>query len=252
MKYTNKYGLPEAFVRAAQNDPYSKDGADFTTTQLANPPRAEALKELYPDKLEIDVASRQSAILGQATHTILERGARPDIDVIEQRFFTTITVAGVGYRVGGKIDLYQRDDKTLYEYKTCLTAAFTKKKGSGKKPEWIAQASCNAHLMRLNGFEVERVVLVGILVDWRPWRAHEVDCGVKAIELPLWDVQKTEAYMRERVALHAAARKSLPLCTPKETWGGQMCQFYCESAPVCAQYQEMLKTGVFQKRAEGE
>ena len=39
MILTNEHGAPEAFVRAIQNDPYTKDGADFSVTELIKPPQ---------------------------------------------------------------------------------------------------------------------------------------------------------------------------------------------------------------------
>lgn len=251
-KITNKLSLPNAVVRAAENDSYSKDGADFTSTQLTNPPRAEALKIIYPNDLEIDASSRLASMLGQAIHNILERGARPEIDIVERRYFAKFQ----GYNLGGKIDLFESDSRTLFEYKTCLWKAFTKKNGSGKKPEWISQASINRYLMKLNGVAVDRVVIVGWLVDWRSWvttdpAAPRAPVVQRDITEFLWDDQKTEVYINERIKLHAAAIKSLPECSSKETWGGTMCRSYCEAAPVCEQYQLSLKTGLLRK-AGGE
>lgn len=243
MKYTNKLKLPEAIVRAAENDPYSKDGADFTSSQLSNPPRSEALKAQNPDALEIDVSTRISAMLGQALHNVLERGARPGVDVVEKRYFANFS----GFLVGGKIDLYQAEDKTLYEYKSCLAGAFTKKNSSGKKFEWIAQASINKLLMELDGVEVEKVVIVGVLVDWRNWNLSTPgypEASIVKREIKTWPKEITEAYINERLSLHSAALKSLPFCTPKETWGGTMCKSYCEASVICTQYQKSKQTGL--------
>lgn len=246
MKITNKYNLPHAVVRAAENDVYSKDGADFTSSQLSNPPRAEALKALNPISLEIDASSRCAAMLGTAIHGVLERGARPDVDIIEKRYFAEF----LGYKLGGKIDLYQTDDKTLYEYKSCLAGAFSKKNGGGKKFDWIAQASVNKLLMEMNGVVVKRVVVVGWLVDWRGWNLSDPNyprCSVPMAEIETWGREKTIAYIEERIKLHAAALKELPFCTSKEVW---RCSEYCEAAPICSQYQEAKKTGILEKREE--
>ncbi len=249
MKITNRLSLPHAVVRAAENDAYSKDGADFTSSQLPNPPRAEALKFANPESLEIDASSRLQAMLGQAIHGVLERGARPDIDIIEKRYFGDFC----GVRLGGKIDLYQPDDKTLYEYKSCLAGAFTKKNGSGKKPEWVAQASVNKLLMEMAGVQVDRVVIVGWLLDWRNWNKNEPgypEAAVVQREIETWPKEKTLEYINTRLTLHREARQALPNCTSKETWGGKMCESYCEASTICAQYQQSKKTGLIEMPPE--
>lgn len=245
MIITNKLGLPHAVVRAAQNDGYSKDGADFTSTQLANPPRAEALKVMSPGKLQIDAASRLASMLGGAIHDILQRSARPEIDIVEKRFFAEY----LGYKLGGKIDLYQSDDQILYEYKSCLANAFGGKNGGGKKFDWIAQASVNKLLMELNGVTVKKVIIVGWLVDWRNWNLSDPNyprTPVVPVEIEAWPKDKTEIYIEERIKLHAAALNNLPMCTSKETWGGKMCQSYCEASMICDQYQKSKKTGLLE------
>lgn len=39
MKYTNKFNLPDGLARAVMNDPYSKGDADFSVTELLDPPQ---------------------------------------------------------------------------------------------------------------------------------------------------------------------------------------------------------------------
>lgn len=246
MKITNKRGLPFAVVRAAENDSYSKEGADFTSTQLANPPRSEALKTLFPEKLEIDVTYRCASMLGQGVHNVLEKGARPGIDIIEKRFFWEFN----GYKLGGRIDLYETDSQILYEYKTCLAGAFSKKNGKGQKPEWIAQANVNLELMRLNGLEPKQIIVVGWLKDWADYLSGSdgyPEAPIMTAEAPIWPREKTAAYILGRLKLHSEALKILPFCTSKETWGGKMCKSYCESSSICSQYQETKKTGIFQE-----
>lgn len=240
MKITNNTGLPAFVVRAAENDQYSKDGADFTSSQLPNPPRAEALKFLNTEGLEIDVSVRPPSMLGTAIHKILELGARPT-DVVEKRYFAEF----LGLKVGGKIDLYEPDTKVLYEVKSCLTKAFDKKHGGGKKSEWIAQASINRCLMKLNGIDVDRVVIVGWLVDWRPWMDG---VALPQVEIETWGDERTLSYIEERVRLHLEARKNLPLCTSKETWSWGMCKNYCEASKICEQYQKGKQTGVMESK----
>lgn len=252
MKYTNKYGLPEAFVRAVVNDPYNKGASDFSATGLANPPRATALVKLNPDALQVDVSSRVAAIIGQGSHSIAERAARPGIDLCEERLFAKFNVDGETYTVSAALDLYETDTQTLTDWKTTKAYAFSKKAGSGQKPEWIEQLNIGAELLRRNGHDPKKLVIIALLKDWSQREAGQSgmpESEVIAVELPLWEPSQATAHIEDRIRAHVAALKELPLCNSKETWGGRRCGQYCDAASVCTQYQEALKTGILTKKA---
>ena len=52
---TNDYKAPQAIVNAIQNDPYTKDGADFSITELIKPPQIRRLWKKHEDKIIVDV-----------------------------------------------------------------------------------------------------------------------------------------------------------------------------------------------------
>lgn len=255
MKYVNKYGLPEAFVRAVVNDPYTPgEKADFSTTGLQTPARAAALIREHKDKLEVDVSTRVASIIGQGSHSVAERAARPDLDICEKRFYADFNVDGKVYKLSGQVDLYEKDTKTLLDWKTTKAYAFSKKAGSGKKPEWIAQANVNALLMGRNGYEVKSLQIIAMLKDWDKREAARGNgypaSEVVAVDLPMWSENITLGYIYSRIQALVAARESLPMCTAQETWGGNRCGQWCDAASVCSQYQEALKTGLLTKAAE--
>lgn len=250
MKLTNKYGVPDAFFRAVQNDPYEKHG-DFSATGLLQPPRATVLLELFKDKIEVDVTTRVAQTIGQGAHSILERAARPGIDIIEKRYFANIEVDGKTYVISAQIDLYESDSKTLSDWKTTKAFAFSKKTGSGKKPEWVQQMNIQRFIMEQNGVEVKRMQIVGLLKDWNKREAGVngyPQSEIMTVEMPVWTREEANAFIIERIRAHVSARHSLPLCTTKEAWGGNRCASYCDAAGVCSQYQESLKTGLFTKK----
>lgn len=255
MKYTNKYGLPEAFVRAVVNDPYDNGGADFSSTGLANPPRATALIEQNKETLEIDVTTRVATIIGQGSHSVAERAARPGIDLCEERISATFEVDGKIYKVSAGLDLYETDTGALMDWKTTKAYAFSKKAGSGKKPEWIEQLNIGAELLRRNGHSPKTLTIIAMLKDWNKREAGSAgmpESEVLAVELPMWTSEETVKHIEARIRLHVAARSHLPECSSRETWGGNRCGQWCDASSVCEQYKEMLKTGLSQKRAEGE
>jgi hypothetical protein len=255
MKITNKYGLPQVFIRAVENDPYDKGKSDFSATGLANPPRATALLKTHADKIEIDASSRVAAIIGQGTHSIAERAARLGLDLCEDRFFSEFVVDEQKYIVSAQLDLFEMDTGCLYDWKTTKAYAFSKKAGAGKKPEWIEQLNIGAEILRRNGFVPKNLIIIALLKDWvkrDAGREGMPESEVLSVELPMWPQSKVVEHIENRIRAHVAALKALPLCTTKETWGGNRCGQWCDASSVCEQYQEGLKTGILHKKAEGE
>lgn len=256
MKITNKYGLPEAFIRAVVNDPYDKGASDFSATGLANPPRATALIAKNFDVIEVDASTKVAAIIGQGAHTIAERAARPGIDLCEERLFAKFIVDGIEYVVSAQLDLYETDTGCLYDWKTTKAYAFSKKAGSGKKPEWIEQLNIGAEILRRQPekYDPKSLNIIAMLKDWNKREAGQAgmpESEVLAVELPLWPSQQTVTHIENRIRLHVAAKHDLPQCTTKDSWGGNRCGQWCDAASVCSQYQEALKTGLITKKVEG-
>lgn len=249
MRLTNKYNLPAAFLRAAENDPYDRGEADFSVTELLNPPRAQALKAIHKDELEEDCSDRVFAILGQSVHKILERAARPE-DIVERRLYGSF----IGNVLTGQIDLLETDRKVLSDWKVVKSYPFTKKGGRGQKPEWIQQLNMQLELLRMNDLDAERLQIVGIIKDWTeacldPYNKHKYmegypEAEIVTIDIPIWPREKTQNFIKERIEAHIAARFNLPQCTPTETWGGNRCKSYCSVATFCSQYQASKKTGL--------
>ena len=53
-------------------------------------------------------------------------------------------------------------------------------------------------------------------------------------QVPIWDEDRIEAFMLERLRLHLAA--ATPPCSDEETWGGRRCKSYCDVAGFCPQF----------------
>ncbi len=249
MIWTNKYSLPEAFVRAVVNDPYNRGESDFSATGLAEPPRASAIKAIYADELTVDVSSRVASIIGQGAHSIAERAARPEIDICEHRFFAEFKVDAGLYIVSAQIDLYEGDSKILYDWKTTKAYAFSKKAGGGNKPEWQQQMNVGAEIMRRNGHEVKALGVIAMLKDFKDAEAGQngmPESEVVSVEIPLWPREKTVKYIEGRIRLHAQARENLPLCSSTDNWGGRKCSKWCDASSKCDQYLNSKKTGILQ------
>ena len=70
MELTNKYGAPVSIVAAIQNDSYTKDGADFSVTELISPPQIRRLWQEHEDEInmaELIVAKNRNGQVGTVT-----------------------------------------------------------------------------------------------------------------------------------------------------------------------------------------
>src|SRR3990167_5306958 len=118
MKITNAYDLPEAIVRAARSDRYSRGRARMSVTQLIDSPRVQALRAKHRDDMVEDVTDRIWALLGTAVHHLLEMGAG-DEHIVEERLYTTV----LGCTISGGVDIQDLDGdkKGVIDYKVTST-----------------------------------------------------------------------------------------------------------------------------------
>jgi hypothetical protein len=264
---TNVHGLPEAIVKAVQNDPYSSGGANISVTKLIDAPQRRALWLQHHDHLTEDVSERIWALLGQAVHHILERAGTDTL--VEQRLFAELE----GWTLSGQFDRLHLASKTLSDYKVTTTY---KAKGDAS---WTRQLNILRWLASVNDLAVDRLEIVAIFRDWRGGerdRNPEYPVApVQVIPVEVWPLSETEAYIRQRIQLHqqAKAGEYIP-CTDEERWysgdkwalvrpGGKRalrvleteptdvpegyvvehrpgqyrrCASYCEVAPFCPQW----------------
>lgn len=226
---TNKFDLPAPLVEAVRNDGYSNSGT-LSVTTLIKPPQAYAIELQHKDELTEDASDRIWALLGQATHTILERAASTlgDDYLIEERFFATLE----GMKVSGQCDVIHKPTKTVQDYK--VTSAYAAKSAIAEgKSEWALQLSMLAALARHNGHEIEKGQIVAILKDWSRRTAEEEakkassfgapctypQANVIVLDIPLMSNAETIQWMRNRVnQFKQAIEGSPPPCTDEERW----------------------------------
>ncbi len=211
MKLTNNQNLPEPLVRAVEWSDRDREGCDYTITELLRPPRMAQLERVHADEITEDASDRLWMLLGSAGHSVLERSAHKGI--VEERAIVEID----GFKVGGKLD-FGVTDTTLWDYK--FTSIYAAKEGP--KAEWEQQLNCYRYLARQYGVHFDKLIIVAIFRDWSKAKAsREQDypqSQVKVMEVPFWPIEDVIDFIRQRIALHEAAKTTLPLCTPEETW----------------------------------
>jgi hypothetical protein len=208
-KVTNVNGLPEALVRAVQNDPYNRGACDYSVTQLLKPARMVALGAQHRDELEEDVADRIWALMGQLGHLVLERAG---VGLVEKRFFAERR----GIRISGALDLVNGTTSSDWKF----TSTYTTK--DGPKWEWLAQTNIGRWLAAENGVQVDELEIVAIYRDWSKPEARRDPSypqqAVQVFKLPVWPMGETLEVLDRLIHAHESAKTKLPLCTDEERW----------------------------------
>ncbi len=201
----------DAIYQAIKNDPYSRGDADYSVSDLIAPARKVALERAHENEIVENASDKIFSLVGQSIHTILERANK--VGVSERRLSTVIN----GVKVSGGMDVYH-EDGVLIDYKTTSLYSI---KGETKE-EWSQQLNAYSYILRQNGFAVNKLVIVAILRDWSKTKAkREQDYPLKQVvqlEIPLWDDEKTKAFLEERIKAHQSAKDNLPECNEKERW----------------------------------
>jgi hypothetical protein len=220
MKFTNNFNLPEPFVAAVTSDDYKRGEAEFTSTELIKPSRILVYSRRHDAEMVEDVSARIWAFQGQTKHVVLERIARTDPGryIVEQRFETVMP--GTGAKISGQIDLCDKRDGTLYDWKETSVWKFM----LGDTKEWEQQANINLYLMRMNGILPLRLTNIAILKDWKARQARfskdpeYPKCAVHVLPLPMWSVGQAQDYINKRVEKHRAEADNPPVCNKEERW----------------------------------
>lgn len=235
---TNKLNLPEPFLRAAEAGLYSKGEARYSVTELIDTPRVGALRRLYRDVIVEDVADQSDSLMGTMFHKLLEAAGAPATEaILEERLYAEVD----GTLISGAMDhttlhgsgcLDDYKSTKVYSVRTALRVG---------KPDWIAQLNIYRWLRALHGQVIEKLRIIAWMKDWslrdamaaaarQPGPGDYPEHAILPIEIPVWTLEETEAYVRERIKLHIAADEwavaiegdpaldNEPLCTDDERW----------------------------------
>lgn len=195
MILTNEFGLPEAFVKAMESDPYFKGfGVDYSVSELIAPVQQVILKQRHWDELKEDVMDGIWRLFGKAVHYILEQGAGKN-ELHEER----LTLDILGKKVSGAFDLYTGMNK-ISDYK--VTSAWSAVYGS-RIQDWTAQLNLYAYLMKNHGYPVEEIETIPIYRDWSKSKAKSdsnyPQKPVERVALKLWQEDDQRKYLELKV-----------------------------------------------------
>lgn len=217
MKLTNVNNIPEAFVRAIEQQDKNYLGgytqkADISVTALLQPPQIRHLtKTLQDEGIELveDVSDRIWALLGQLMHSILEDAGNL---LTEHRMYTKVE----GWTVSGQLDAYDPATGTLQDYKLCSVWEHI----GGMRPDREQQLNMLAYMLRLENRYVKKIQIVSVYRDWSKNQAardaNYPQQQVAVHEMNLWSDEDVLTFMTERVRLHQEA--STYRCTEEDRW----------------------------------
>lgn len=217
MRVTNNSNLPEAVFRFLAEDRYDPGSSEYSVTTLLNPPQLVQLQRRYWDELEEDAIDRVWSVFGTAVHNLFEDHTKDG--VAEERLYAEID----GVRVGGQMDHVK--DGVITDYK--VTSVYKVMKGEPPR-EWVEQQNIYAYLQHVNGREIKKLQICAILRDWSRSKAKfdrtYPQAPLLIIDLPLWGLEFTEDFLRERVRTHTTAETltdeelSYNGCSDEEVW----------------------------------
>lgn len=223
MILTNQYNIPEIIVRA-MGESYPPQVGRVAVTALIDSPLIRYLKIKYWNQLTEDVSDRLWALLGQASHTVVQKG-RSHTDQAEE--YMKIYVYGMA--VTGKSDIIVRNELNedeLIDLKITSVYSFL----LGEKDAWNKQLNVYNYMASHLGRKIKSAKIYGILRDWSEMKQYG-NSDYPPIpffnqEIELWPLERTQKYIEDRVNLHirvdalihAGVCQEDIYCTPADRW----------------------------------
>jgi len=174
------------------------------------------LERRHWDELVIDYSQLLFMLMGRAFHLLMEQAGGSNVLKEQKLEMQSKKVSLVGIP-----DRYESG--LLKDYKSTSVWAVIR----GASPEWIAQINIYAYLLQscLN-VHTSKCMAVAYLRDWSINKAKQgksyPQCAMTIFDIPLWNSNETEGYIKERIEGHLNAQSlsddKLPLCTDLEMW----------------------------------
>lgn len=219
MIITNKNNLPESLCNAVDPNKHNKK-YHLSATTLLHGVKDIILSDRHWDEMTDDVSNRIYALLGTAAHKIFEEADDKPGVVHEKEFEKAVG----RYTVTGRIDRYDPETETIYDYKT--TSVYKVK--NADYTEWFKQLMTYAWLMKNDGYTVKHLCIYAILRDWSKLEAkRNSDYPQTQTVTILFDIcdedfVRIEEAINTKVSLIEKYDNSpddeIPECTESERW----------------------------------
>jgi hypothetical protein len=207
----NLPNCPPAILRAAEKSMQRPTKNVYRVTELIDSPLVRTLTEKHWDSIEVEVDRLLESMDGTAWHEYLKPHA-PDGTMAEVPFEADID----DITIRGTPDFYSPSEEILYDYKKIKAWKYIKQDWE----HFECQLNIYAYFIEKMGFNVKRIVVNAYIKDWSRWKAIKSrdypQKRVRTIEIKKWPRDKTETYIKERLAAHLADTNKE--CTNEEKW----------------------------------
>lgn len=213
----NELGLPQAFINALNLERHNEKGC-YSATTLLKGACETILADRHFDEIEIDVADCVWQIWGTAVHLIFERAGIEGFT--EEKFSVPVSNS----KVTGRVDLYDLENETVYDWKT----ASTWKVQFNDFSDWDKQGLIYAWLMKQNGLNVKEIKFVALLKDHSKSKARkdfeypQKPVVVHTVKVTEEALKEIEAFINLKVRQFEVAEtlvdEKLTPCTKEERW----------------------------------
>lgn len=205
----NKHNIPERVTRVLSL-PYQPKPKRMSVTQLIDSPLIRTLLIEEWDNIQIDYADCLLRTYGIVWHKFIEKASIEDDEFAEQKFEQKI----------GDWTLVGRSDN--YSDGIINDAKFTKASAinfDSTIKKWTEQQNCYAFLWRKAGFPVNKIIIDAQIRDWNvrdTVKYKYPPCAYKEVVLDLWDFDKQEQYIFNRLKIHE--EQSHNECSMEDKW----------------------------------
>jgi hypothetical protein len=213
----NELGLPQAFINALNLEKHNEKGC-YSATTLLKGACETVLTDRHFDEIEIDVADCVWQIWGTAVHLIFEKAGIEGFT--EEKFSVPVSNS----KVTGRVDLYDLENETIYDWKT----ASTWKVQFNDFSDWDKQGLIYAWLMKQNGLKVKEIKFVALLKDHSKSKARkdfeypQKPVVVHTVKVTEEALKEIEAFINMKVRQFEVAEtlvdEKLTPCTKEERW----------------------------------
>jgi hypothetical protein len=207
---------------------YDNGGADYSVTEILDPPRIVQLNKRHYHKVKLHVQSQLASFLGTAVHEYAERMLEKYCDMKGKQVYKCEDRNNWVFAdrvVSGSYDIHYIVDKDLYDIKTTKVVKILR----GDKSDWIKQQNIYRLLEYKNsGLKFNGLNIIGVFWNWDKWeyfrrkREGYPPAQMVQYELPLWKYSDTEKWVTEKVELlkryEDTPDDDLPLCTHSDMW----------------------------------
>lgn len=210
--------LPRHVIEALTSSSYDNEGADYSVTDLINPPQIVQLRKRWGYLVDINPEQSVQIMLGHGLHDYLHEFTDLNNGLSEHR----ISVNFDDITISGQADWFGYDGH-LVDYK--LTKVRSLK---GDKSSWIQQLNMYKFLIeRSTGRKVTKLSILAFLKDHSKTRARLAGSDypkfpIAVIDIPIWEPETTEAFIKERIRIHEEANflsdTDLPECSKEDRW----------------------------------